>query len=182
MREYRIEPEHQATEPYRFAVGDEEGEVIALCKDPRDAVVVMEALNHKAPRPTYTRHFNDGTVDDGQTAEDVELGLLGEILDDLAGKRWGTIEDEEGNGVPVEIVVRLAPGAEIITPGAGMIREREAGLEDALRKIIKDAPEDEPVYDEWEGDTKKAELWGLAHAAWEAAEIARKALARGGGR
>lgn len=53
---------------------------------------------------------------------------------------------------------------------------RERRLEAALKEIVRDAPETEPVYDDWGGDTERAENWGGAQEHWRCAQIARKAL------
>lgn len=51
-----------------------------------------------------------------------------------------------------------------------------SGLRDALRKIIADAPEAEPEYGDWGGDTERAETWGSEHEEWRIAQLIRRAL------
>lgn len=53
---------------------------------------------------------------------------------------------------------------------------RESLAVEALRRIAEDAPNEEPEYGDWGGDTERAEQWGLRAAAWKAGQIARKAL------
>jgi hypothetical protein len=50
----------------------------------------------------------------------------------------------------------------------------------ALLEIIERAPETEPEYEDWGGDTEDAETWGQSAGLWEAAEIARGALRAAG--
>ena len=47
-----------------------------------------------------------------------------------------------------------------------------------LREIVRDAPETEPEYGDWGGDTECAERWGSAQEHWRLAELARAALAK----
>jgi hypothetical protein len=58
-------------------------------------------------------------------------------------------------------------------PAASTIAEP---LASALREIIRRAPDQEPEYQEWGGDTEDAETWGQSAGLWEAAQIARAAL------
>ncbi len=46
-----------------------------------------------------------------------------------------------------------------------------------LREIVRDAPETEPEYDSWGGDTERAERWGGDWEHWRLAELARVVLA-----
>ena len=50
-----------------------------------------------------------------------------------------------------------------------------------LREIVRDAPETEPEYGDWGGDTERAERWGSAQEHWRLAELARAALAKAQG-
>ncbi len=50
-----------------------------------------------------------------------------------------------------------------------------------LREIVRDAPEMEPEYDSWGGDTERAERWGGDWEHWRLAELARVVLAGGEG-
>lgn len=52
----------------------------------------------------------------------------------------------------------------------------EGEVREALERIAENGPEHEPEYQDWGGDTGRAEKWGLRMGAWEAARIARKAL------
>jgi hypothetical protein len=51
----------------------------------------------------------------------------------------------------------------------------------ALRQIADSAPDEEPEYHSWGGDTEAAEHWGCLYGRWEASLIARDALARESG-
>lgn len=55
------------------------------------------------------------------------------------------------------------------------MRRRRTALE-ALEDIWRDAPEEEPKYDDWGGDTERAERWGQEHEHWRLARIARSAV------
>lgn len=46
-----------------------------------------------------------------------------------------------------------------------------------LHAIIRRAPAVEPAYDDWAGDTERAERWGQEQGLYEAARIARRTLA-----
>lgn len=50
-------------------------------------------------------------------------------------------------------------------------------LRSALTEIGINAPAEEPEYDDWGGDTERAEQWGMNEAWWVAGGIARRALA-----
>jgi hypothetical protein len=50
-------------------------------------------------------------------------------------------------------------------------------LKVALALIMSDAPTTEPEYDDWGGDTERAETWGGEQEHWRLAQIARDALA-----
>jgi hypothetical protein len=61
---------------------------------------------------------------------------------------------------------------------AGMdLYDRVQYLRAALGRIAADAPESEPEYDDWGGDTERAETWGGDQEHWRLAQIAREALA-----
>lgn len=47
---------------------------------------------------------------------------------------------------------------------------------EALHEIVRRAPEEEPEYSDWGGDTEDAEVWGQSAGLWEAAQIARAAI------
>ena len=49
-------------------------------------------------------------------------------------------------------------------------------LENCLQEVIRGAPEAEPEYKDWGGDTERAEIWGGTQEHWRIAEIVRKAL------
>ena len=50
-----------------------------------------------------------------------------------------------------------------------------------LREIVRDAPETEPEYGDWGGDTERAERWGGDWEHWRLAELARAVLAKAQG-
>ena len=49
-------------------------------------------------------------------------------------------------------------------------------IEDAAREVVALAPEVEPEYEDWGGDSESAEVWGGLHGLWEAAAALRAAL------
>lgn len=66
----------------------------------------------------------------------------------------------------------------LMSPASVQARAATAVLVTALREIVARAPNKEPEYGGWVDDTDAAESWGLQAGLWEAAEIARGALAR----
>ena len=85
-----------------------------------------------------------------------------------------TIKGDNASADADRIVACVNACAGIEDPAAELARLRR--VEDAARAVVASAPEVEPEYEDWGGDTERAEVWGGLHGLWEAANALRAAL------
>ena len=92
---------------------------------------------------------------------------------------WSTDPDVGHESVlgPDGTLTPKAPSLERCRANARLIAAAPEMLA-CLREIVRDAPETEPEYGDWGGDTERAERWGSAQEHWRLAELARAALAK----
>jgi len=69
------------------------------------------AMPERASAPQYTRVYPDGSEQEEMTSDDVEREILNDVIDRYSNGFFGKVVDEEGNAVPVQVEVRLTPGA-----------------------------------------------------------------------
>ena len=76
----------------------------------------------------------------------------------------------DGDGGTLAERITWRPNASLIAAAPELLA--------CLREIVRDAPETEPEYGDWGGDTERAERWGSAQEHWRLAELARASLAK----
>jgi hypothetical protein len=98
------------------------------------------------------------------------LEIIDAITEEYANRRLGQVFEVSGEEIGVSVGVRLHGHS--VDP----ILRRLAACQAALRQIIRQAPSSQPEYEEWGGDTEKAEGWGQEQGWWQASQVARSGL------
>jgi hypothetical protein len=126
----------------------------------------------------------EGLLVAGGDAADWEFGVTTEpgvqaaepmLVAALRGLRLYVAQFEDDSDLD-----ELKEAADHALEAAAGLEEAPSQLVTALREIIRRAPDQEPEYQDWGGDTEDAETWGQSAGLWEAAEIAREALRAAG--
>ena len=120
-----------------------------------------------------TRLFQAGDAVEWIHANKIHRGRVKRVnaksltITDTRGRKWRC---------DPSLVDKTSEPVEIAEPKPRVKRATREQLENCLQQILQDAPELEPEYKDWGGDTERAEIWGGMQTHWEIAEIVREVL------